>query len=82
MAERPGSIEAAGSGAQPLYIRVADDIQTRIESGELAHGARLLSERALAEAYGVAFHTIRHALSVLRERGLVESVHGRGTFVI
>jgi DNA-binding GntR family transcriptional regulator len=44
-------------------------------------GARLLSERALAEYYEVAFNTIRGAMKVLRERGLVESVHGRGTFV-
>jgi DNA-binding GntR family transcriptional regulator len=32
-------------------------------------------------AYGVAFHTVRHAMAVLRERGLIETVHGRGTFV-
>jgi GntR family transcriptional regulator len=77
------SIQAPGDGggAKPLYLRVADDIENRIKSGELASGARLLSERALAEYYEVAFNTIRGAMKVLRERGLVESVHGRGTFV-
>lgn len=78
---RPDKITAPGSGAKPLYMRVADDIEGRIKSGELQPGARLLSERALAESYGVAFHTIRGAMRVLRERGLIETVHGRGTYV-
>jgi len=60
---------------------VVNDIAGRIASGELAPGARLLSERALAEYYEVAFHTVRHAIKILRERGLIISVHGRGTFV-
>jgi DNA-binding GntR family transcriptional regulator len=76
-------IQAPGSGKEELaYLRVAADIEQRIKSGELAPGARLLSERALAEYYGVAFHTVRHAIAVLRERGLVETVHGRGNFVV
>lgn len=74
-------IEAEGSGAQLAYMRVADDIESRIKSGELRPGARLLSERDLAGYYGVAFHTVRRAMAVLRERGLIETVHGRGTFV-
>jgi DNA-binding GntR family transcriptional regulator len=60
---------------------VADDIAGRITSGELAPGTRLRSERDLAEHYGVAFHTVRRAMGILRERGLIVSVHGRGTFV-
>lgn len=63
------------------YLRVADDIAGRITSGELAPGTRLRSERDLAEHYGVAFHTVRRAMGILRERGLIVSVHGRGTFV-
>jgi GntR family transcriptional regulator len=74
-------LEAPGSGSKPIYLRVADDIEGRITSGELRPGARLLSERALAEHYEVAYQTIRHALKVLRERGLIETTHGRGTFV-
>ena len=75
-------IEAPGGRTPDLaYMRVADDIAGRIASGELAPGARLLSERGLAEYYGVAFHTVRHAIKILRERDLIVSVHGRGTFV-
>jgi GntR family transcriptional regulator len=78
---RSSDIEAEGSGAQLAYLRVADDIEARIKSGELQRGARLLAERDLAEYYGVAYQTVRHSMQVLRERGLIQTVHGRGTFV-
>jgi GntR family transcriptional regulator len=62
-------------------VRVADDIATRIASGELKPGSRLRAERELAEHYGVAYGTVRRAMEVLRERGLITTIHGRGTFV-
>jgi GntR family transcriptional regulator len=61
------------------YVQLADDLARRIETGELT--GRLPAERDLATEYGVAYGTVRRAMEVLRERGLVESVHGRGTFV-
>jgi GntR family transcriptional regulator len=39
------------------------------------------AERDLATHYGVAYGTIRRAMQLLRERGLIETIHGRGTFV-
>lgn len=60
------------------YIQLADALGKRIISGEIT--GRMPSERALAEEYGVAYGTVRRAMALLRERGLVESVHGRGTF--
>lgn len=60
---------------------MADDIAARIASGELAPGTRLRPERELAEHYGVAYGTIRRAMQVLRDRGLITTIHGRGTFV-
>lgn len=68
-------------GSELQYMRVANDIEIRIRSGELAPGARLLSEKDLAIYYGVAYLTVRHAVAILRERGLVETVRGRGTYV-
>ncbi len=61
------------------YVQVADNIQVRIEAGEITH--RLPSERDLAEEYGVAYQTVRHAMKLLRERGLIITRQGRGTFV-
>ena len=75
-------LEAAGGRDVDLaYMRVAGDIAARIASGELKPGARLRSERDLAEYYEVSYGTVRRAMEVLRERGLITTIHGRGTFV-
>jgi DNA-binding GntR family transcriptional regulator len=68
-------------GPVPVYVQVADHIAARIESGELVRGRRLQPERELAAWYGVAYDTIRRTTALLRERGLIVTVHGRGTFV-
>ena len=65
----------------PIYVRVADWIESRIKSGELKSGSRLPPERELAQDTGVAYDTIRRAAVLLRERGLIITVHGRGTYV-
>jgi DNA-binding GntR family transcriptional regulator len=69
------------TGPVPVSIQVADHIAARIESGEFAPRTRLQPERELAAWYGVAYDTIRRATALLRERELIVTVHGRGTFV-
>ena len=64
-----------------IYLQVADHIEARIRSGELRRGARLPAERDLATEYGVSYDTIRRATAVLRERGLITTIVGRGTYV-
>lgn len=71
----------AVDGPTPIYVQVADFIEARIDSGELAPGARLTAERDLAAELGVAYDTVRRATALLRERGLIVTVQGRGTFV-
>jgi GntR family transcriptional regulator len=66
-------------GVEYAYVQVADDVQRRITEGEIP--AKLPSERSFAEEYGVAYTTVRHAMAVLRERGIIVTVHGRGTYV-
>lgn len=56
-------------------------MRARIAAGEWAPGAALPSEQALAEQHGVAMATLRRALELLAAQGLVERLHGRGTFV-
>jgi GntR family transcriptional regulator len=65
----------------PVYVRVADWVEARIKSGELKSGARLPPERELARELGVAYDTVRRAAALLRERSLIITVHGRGTYV-
>jgi GntR family transcriptional regulator len=64
-----------------VYVQVADDIQRQIEAGTLAAGAMLPGERALAEQYGVALNTVRGAVRLLRERGVVVTLPAKGTFI-
>ena len=61
------------------YIQVADDLARRIRENDIAF--KLPAERALAEEYGCSYITVRHATASLRDRGLIVSIHGRGTFV-
>jgi DNA-binding GntR family transcriptional regulator len=57
---------------------VASDVARRIKAREITR--KLPAERALADEYGVAYVTVRHAMQVLREQGLIVTIHGRGTF--
>jgi len=43
--------------------------------------ARLRAERDLAVHYEVSYGTVRRAMALLRERGLITTIRGRGTFV-
>ncbi|WP_328459413.1 GntR family transcriptional regulator [Actinoplanes sp. NBC_00393] len=69
-------------GPTPLYVQVADAIEARIVAGELLPDRPIPSENQLVQEYGVARGTARKALQLLRERGLVVTVVGRGTFVV
>ena len=69
------------SAPKLVYVQVADHITARIEAGDLAAGARLAAERDLATEYGVSYDTIRRATALLRDRGLILTIVGRGTYV-
>lgn len=63
------------------YQRIAEALRTRIESGALAPGEKLPSERAMAEEFGVSRPTMREALKDLRGEGLLIARHGSGIYV-
>jgi len=65
----------------PRYIQIADALQEQIDGGLLAPGARLPSERALSEMFGVTRMTLRQALAHLTVRGSITRRRGSGTFV-
>ena len=62
----------------PLYLRIADDLRTKLLL--LPVGAPFTTEQALAEEYGVARGTIRQALNVLVQEGILTRAQGRGSF--
>ena len=65
----------------PLYVQLADELARKIEAGDYAPGQRLPSADDLADQYEIAPNTARKGLQLLRERGLAEMSHGRGTYV-
>lgn len=60
---------------------VFDDLRAAIESGDLALGARLPSEAALAARYGVSRPVVREALRSTQALGLTRTRTGSGTYV-
>ncbi len=71
--------EITRASIKHAYQQVADAIATPIATGY--YTIKLRSERDLAEEFGVSYITARHATAILRQRGLIVSIQGRGTFV-
>lgn len=67
--------------SRPLYQRLADSLLREISQGRLRAGDRLSTENELMSAHRVSRVTVRQALEVLRQRGLIERFAGRGSFV-
>ncbi|HYZ52211.1 MAG TPA: GntR family transcriptional regulator [Streptosporangiaceae bacterium] len=65
---------------RPVYKQIADHLRDAI-ARRLAEGEQLPSEARLMEHYGVARMTIRNALRLLQDEGLVTAEHGRGVYV-
>jgi len=80
--ERVPVLEPVSGEEGTEYQRLADILRSRIVSGELAPGDRLV-EAELSEEYHVSRGTVREALRSLASQALVETVRGRtgGSFV-
>ncbi|MDR5645485.1 FadR/GntR family transcriptional regulator [Burkholderia cenocepacia] len=61
--------------------QILEDLRAQILSGQLARGAKLPTEKQLAQAYGVSGPTVREAIRGLTTACLVEVRHGSGAFV-
>jgi len=63
------------------YLQIADDLRAAIRRGDLAPGAQIPATSALIERYGVARNTVRSALRVLSDEGLLVARQGSGVYV-
>jgi len=63
------------------YREIAEDLRRRTESGEFGAGRLLPSEADLSAAYGASRVTVRRALELLRDEGLLDARQGLGWFV-
>ncbi|OIJ90596.1 GntR family transcriptional regulator [Streptomyces sp. MUSC 14] len=61
---------------EALYLDMAGRLREAIADGQFPPGSRLPSEHVLAQEYGVSRNTVRRALEVLREDGLMSSQQG------
>jgi len=66
---------------EPLYVQLAGIVRRKIESGELKHLDPVPSESSLGQGYGVSRDTVRRAVALLRDEGVVFTVPHRGTYV-
>ncbi|MEV5393150.1 aminotransferase class I/II-fold pyridoxal phosphate-dependent enzyme [Nocardia farcinica] len=70
-----------GADGAPRYRGIADDLERAVEAGVVGPGRRLPAERTLAAGLCVSRGTVVRAFEELVARGVVERVHGSGTFV-
>ncbi|MFI7839383.1 PLP-dependent aminotransferase family protein [Pseudomonas asiatica] len=69
-----------GGGAK--YIQILEMLEKSIQSGSLQQGDQLPPQRILAAHLGVDLTTITRAYTEARNRGLIASYSGRGSFVM
>lgn len=65
----------------PIYLAIADALAADIASGKLAEGARLPTQRRLADDLSIDFTTVSRAYAEAQNRGLIEGRVGQGTYV-
>jgi GntR family transcriptional regulator len=66
---------------EPAYLLIANAIADRIGSGVYRPGDQLPTEPQLRAEFGVSPMTVRRAVNILLDRGLVSTTQGKGTFV-
>ncbi|MCF7700813.1 GntR family transcriptional regulator [Loktanella sp. M215] len=69
------------SSTLPKYIQVSERLIREIAAGHLADGARLPNERDMARDLNLSVGTLRKALAVLADKGLLSRVQGSGNYV-
>lgn len=69
-------------GPVPPYRQIADELRALIADDSIPVGRRIPSLVELEQQYGVARDTLRKAVKVLKDEGLVETVNGMGVYVI
>jgi GntR family transcriptional regulator len=66
---------------EPAYAQLATIIRRQIAAGIYPPGEKIPSESSISRQYGLSLMTVRQAIGVLIEQGLVERIQGTGTFV-
>ncbi|WP_127837018.1 GntR family transcriptional regulator [Clostridium prolinivorans] len=70
------------NGKEFKFLTVYNKLFKMISEGEFPEGSRLPSEPELAKLMGVSRTTLRQALSLLQDDGIVKNIRGKGNFII
>jgi GntR family transcriptional regulator len=65
----------------PAYYQIHQYINDKIKSGEWKPGNQIPTERELTDLFGVSRMTLRHALTILSQEGVIVREVGRGSYV-
>jgi DNA-binding GntR family transcriptional regulator len=65
----------------PVYEQLASILRNMIKSGEIPVDRPIPSVKTLTQRYNVAQGTAEHAISILKEEGLLKGVKGKGNYV-
>ena len=76
-----GAARRSAEDRQPKYLRIHAELRDRITSGQWPAGTSLPAQRDLAAEFGVSVMTLRQALQLLADDGLIAARHGSGTYV-
>jgi DNA-binding GntR family transcriptional regulator len=82
MVQTSGNGPASAGHRQPRYRQLADQLIDDIRSGRLPVGETMPGEFDLVDRFEVSRHTVREALRLLGELGLIERQQGIGTVVL
>ena len=66
----------------PVYEKIAIDIAHRIYEGSLRTGDTIHGRSTMASEYNVSPETIRRAIRILEDVGVVQTTKGSGTQII
>jgi GntR family transcriptional regulator len=72
--------DPAANPATYLWAAVSAHVEARIAAEELTPGTRLPGEDDMADEYQVSLGTARRALKDLRDRGVIVTLPGKGSF--
>lgn len=64
-----------------LYMQLYDDIKKKIDENIYEEGAKIPSDDELKTKFGVSMITVKKALNMLKDEGLLQRIPGVGTFV-
>lgn len=74
-------VEVDISSPVPAYYQLYEALRSQLGSAPFTPGARLSTERSIADSVGVSRQTVRQALARLEREGLIHRRQGDGTYV-